>query len=88
MTRAEAYEHICSVCSIYGASITSAFRSPARNVRVGGSPYSKHLAGEGFDIVTDTDELIVKVAAALRTRGLYVEIEDDHIHAQSAPPER
>lgn len=61
-----------------GVTITSWFRSPRKNVEVGGVRTSLHLIGWGWDLVPDTDANANKV----RRLGLQAIREGDHIHAQ------
>ena len=67
-----------------GATLTSWYRSPADNQRVGGEPRSQHLLGLAADIVFPT---IVKASAmrSLRAQGLTVLDEGDHVHVQAYP---
>lgn len=61
-----------------GATVTSWFRSPRKNLEVGGAKNSLHLIGWAWDIAPDTDILTNRV----RRLGLQAIREGDHIHAQ------
>lgn len=62
-----------------GYKITSGYRSPADNQRVGGAPNSDHLRGEAFDIVVPGMNT-AQVSAKLRGAGGYLKDEGDHVH--------
>lgn len=62
-----------------GLKVTSWFRSPAYNRRVGGVPTSLHLIGWSFDVVPANPVNATK----LRDMGFRrVLNEGDHLHAQ------
>ena len=62
-----------------GLKVTSWFRSPAYNRRVGGVPTSLHLIGWSFDVVPSNPVNATK----LRDMGFRrVLNEGDHLHAQ------
>jgi len=62
--------------------ITSWWRSPSDNRRVGGSPTSQHLMGLAFDAAGPSGSLL---AAALRAVGFVAVEEGSHVHAQAYP---
>lgn len=62
--------------------VTSYWRDPAVNARVGGQPDSQHLIGLGIDLVTDN---INEAASAMRARGLVVVPYPTHLHVQAWP---
>ena len=67
-----------ALARIPGVTITSWFRSPRKNVEVGGVKTSLHLIGWGWDLVPDDDP----TAKAVRRLGLQAIREGNHIHAQ------
>ena len=63
-------------------SITSMYRTPARNNAVGGHPQSKHMQGLAGDIVLDdpaTEQILMSMADRFNLR---VVKETDHYHVQ------
>jgi len=58
--------------------VTSWWRSPSRNLEVGGDPDSQHLIGTAFDCT-------LAAAAALRGVGFQVVEYHSHAHAQVWP---
>ena len=62
--------------------VTSWYRDPAHNARVGGAADSQHLLGLAFDTVP------VSAVNARRWQdaGFHVVVENDHVHAQVLPP--
>lgn len=71
-----------TLCRDLDASVTSWFRTPARNSLVGGVPASYHLRGLAVDCVLDHDTPENRTAFAHRARqlGLRTIDERDHIH--------
>ena len=73
------------VCATYAASVTSWWRSPSRNMKVGGVPNSAHLHGGAFDVVYDGSveppslQQVMKIASKYRCKVLR---ERDHDHFQ------
>lgn len=63
--------------------VTSWYRDPDENIRVGGSPDSQHLFGFAVDVRTRDPSEVVKIALNL---GLYPVDEFDHVHIQTFPP--
>jgi uncharacterized protein YcbK (DUF882 family) len=61
-----------------GMTITSWWRSYQKNIDVGGAGNSLHMIGLAWDVVPVTDEN----AEILRSAGLKVINEGDHLHAQ------
>lgn len=68
-------------------SVTSWWRSPERNRRVGGSESSKHLVGAAVDLVLEnqSDEARRRFLTEARRR-FWVQDEGGHIHLQWLPP--
>lgn len=69
--------------------LSSWFRSPNENRRVGGHPDSQHLVGLAFDVVPGkgTSPLAINEAAQIFKRfGFTVEPERTHVHVQTFPP--
>ncbi len=62
--------------------VTSWWRSPESNEKVGGVPNSWHLCGMGIDIIPDspTDKAIIMRQAI--PEGLEVIDEGDHLHIE------
>lgn len=61
-----------------GVHVTSWWRDPLKNYRVGGKWNSQHLIGWAFDVTPPTTANLIKV----REMGFsYVANEGDHIHA-------
>lgn len=61
--------------------VTSWWRSPAENMRVGGHPDSQHLVGAAIDAVPAS----AQVARVLDAAGFAVVREATHVHAQAWP---
>lgn len=57
--------------------VTSWWRSPADNARVGGAPRSLHLSGLAIDVVPHD---WIAAEQAFRRAGLRVLNEGDHLH--------
>lgn len=67
-----------------GVTLTSWYRDPATNQRVGGRPDSQHLWGWALDLRKDNAGL--RMARNLSTtRYLEVIVEPDHIHIEFEP---
>ena len=75
-------DKVLALCLIYDCSETSGFRTEKRNKAVGGVPNSRHKVGLGRDIVLDVPVRTEEVCRAARRLGLWVLVEDDHIHLQ------
>jgi len=60
------------------------WRSSAHNARVGGAASSQHLLGLAVDIVPEA-RARARIAQALRSQGLVVVDEGDHLHVQLSP---
>lgn len=58
------------------------WRSSSHNARVGGAPTSQHLLGLAVDVVPIEPRARARIAQALRTAGLVVIDEGDHLHVQ------
>jgi hypothetical protein len=71
-------------------SITSTRRTPERNVRVGGSPVSKHLISMAADLVSETDTGLEQAEATAVELGFWALIHGEgdarHLHVQGLPP--
>ena len=83
MTLAEFAAHVIAICVTHRASCTSWYRTPARNLAVGGKPTSRHLDGYAVDLVADDpldDALLVNDAHA---RGLRALRESNHVHLEA-----
>lgn len=68
--------------------ITSWWRSPLENRRVGGSPDSQHLVGLAFDVVPGKGsfQLAVNEASQRFTESGFVTVpESTHLHVQTFP---
>jgi len=68
--------------------ITSWFRSPAENRRVGGDPDSQHLVGLALDIVPGKPAILLAVAEAsdkFEQVGFLVLPTRTHLHIQTFP---
>ena len=61
-------------------SVTSWWRSPEENRRVGGNAESQHLLALAFDATAASPQLL---AQALRSAGFRVVEERTHVHAQA-----
>ncbi len=59
--------------------LSSWWRSPIGNQRVGGNPNSQHLLGLAFDLVVPNPQLVV---TALNRQGVIALNEGDHVHVQ------
>jgi len=62
--------------------VTSWYRSPSHNRRVGGDPDSQHLVGAALDVVTEKPG---KLAAEFARFGWQAVNEGDHLHLQAWP---
>jgi uncharacterized protein YcbK (DUF882 family) len=63
--------------------LTSWYRDPANNARVGGHPQSQHLLALAIDFLPD--HAGARLADAARSVGLVVIDEGDHFHVQRFP---
>lgn len=69
-------------------TLTSWYRTPSDNRRVGGDPDSQHLVGLAFDVVPGkgTSRLAINEAAqAFARAGFAVVPADRHVHVQTFP---
>lgn len=90
VTFAEAGERVRCLCAIFNASETSGGRTVARNAAVNGAKTSKHLISRGclgWDLVPDDPANKTYLADCAKLLGFYVEVEDNHVHLQSVPPD-
>jgi len=60
--------------------VSSWFRTPVDNQRVGGRPFSQHQLGLAIDLVTDNP---IALENELDRRGLVAIRETDHVHVQA-----
>jgi hypothetical protein len=67
-----------------GAQLSSGYRDPAHNARVGGVPNSQHTKGTGNDFVVPQPAKAAFMAQA-RALGLEAIDEGDHIHVELPP---
>lgn len=69
------------------AAVTSGYRSPQDNARVGGVPTSRHMTGQAVDLVPRPGEtmaqLYMRVAQAPGVKAIN---EGDHVHVQATSP--
>lgn len=63
-----------------GVRITSGYRSPETNRRVGGSPNSYHLRGRAVDVVAGPELLKHLRQTAKKYGAVEVILESDHLH--------
>jgi hypothetical protein len=72
------------VCRTYGGSVTSWWRSPARNRLKGGVRDSLHQQGDAVDVVYDGDPPAIAELVAV-AKAYFVEVirEPDHDHFES-----
>ncbi len=66
----------------YPFSVTSWYRTPERNVIVGGHPQSRHLLGLAVDVVVDDARRVPALLDDARRAGLTAVDEGDHVHIQ------
>lgn len=62
--------------------ISSWYRSPNENQRVGGSRTSQHQLGLAFDLVAGNP---IALERALDRQGIVAVVEGDHVHVQAFP---
>ena len=67
-----------------GTQVTSWYRDPLHNRRVGGSAASQHLIGLALDLVVPESGRAA-VVASIRRAGLIAVLERDHVHVQARP---
>lgn len=78
-----AWVTVVSNALVPGVSISSWYRTPDDNARVGGKPHSQHLLGIALDFpLTNPNR---QVAAQLQRAGFQIIREHDHWHAQLPP---
>jgi zinc D-Ala-D-Ala carboxypeptidase len=70
--------------------ITSAYRSPAHNARVGGAPRSRHLQGIAFDVRMDNHdpEAFIAQARAVGFHGIGTYPRQNFVHIDARPAVR
>lgn len=74
--------YVRALCAIFDCSITSSYRTAARNKRVGGVWNSFHTEGLAADLVPDDWKKAPAIAEAAKKLGLDVYVEKDHIHVE------
>lgn len=82
MTIANFVLAVHTYCWLFDASVTSWFRSVARNRALGGVPYSAHVFGLAVDVVYDSTPTVTERHNWGSRLGLRVIVEDDHDHLQ------
>jgi len=55
------YGYLLIRCLLPKATVTSWWRTPEKNIEVGGVPYSKHLIGWGYDVSPNREDYIERV---------------------------
>lgn len=80
-------EFVAALRVVIGERLTwvNWWRSAAHNAAVGGDPHSQHLLGLAVDIVPLDQTRRARIAQALRSQGLVVIDEGDHLHVQHSP---
>lgn len=82
--RLDFIKRVALLCYEYQLSVTSWFRSSARNHKVGGSSNSWHLHGFAVDVVTDQwPEIPQGLLAAITKAELHYLVEGSHLHIQA-----
>lgn len=80
------HELVWTICEQYPASVTSGYRTEARNRAVGGYPNSFHkVGGLAVDVVCDHPDTIPYLIAFAKSAGLEVEESATHIHLELDP---
>lgn len=74
---------VLHLCQTFGGSITSFYRTEARNKLVGGSTDSKHLRAVAADVVLDNQAMTEPFVAYAQEIGLIAYAETTHIHLQA-----
>lgn len=69
--------------NVPGVTMTSGYRSPEHNAKVGGKPNSQHMHGTAGDFVVP-DDMKDSFIERARAAGLTPIDEGDHIHVQAA----
>lgn len=87
MSKLEFFTKVDALCALYRCSVTSWWRTEARNAAVGGSPKSKHLGGWAFDLVPDNPDKHDVLVDAAHALGLWAVNEGDHVHVQGRAPD-
>lgn len=73
---------INTLTTIYPASVTSWFRTEARNRDVGGSPDSLHQIGLAVDLIFQRESDRASFTQAAKRLGLQCVFEGDHLHVE------
>jgi len=69
--------------------LTSWYRTPNENRRVGGDPDSQHLVGLAFDVVPGKGSSLLALKEAeqrFTQAGFHAIAESKHVHVQTFPP--
>ena len=66
--------------------ITSGYRCPVENKKVGGSVHSAHLLGEGADIQVKGMSTVTLAMIACKIDGIRIGIYPNHLHIDVRPP--
>ncbi len=83
MTRGEMYELACILCERHSATISSSYRSVARNEATKGAVAdSWHLQGMAFDIEPDNRDSVQMIASDARRFGVRALVYPHHVHIQ------
>ncbi|WP_226576680.1 D-Ala-D-Ala carboxypeptidase family metallohydrolase [Acuticoccus sediminis] len=53
----------------FGLTISSGYRSPSHNARVGGASHSRHMQGDAVDLTGVTADNVAAIVGALQSRG-------------------
>ena len=64
--------------------VTSGYRCPIENKKVGGAKNSAHLLGEGVDIQTELSTVTLAMIAC-RIKGIRIGIYERHLHIDVRP---
>lgn len=75
-------DYVRLLAPAHSASITSWWRTAARNKSRGGKANSLHLEGLAVDFVTDDPDEVTALIAHARRLGLDAVRETDHVHVE------
>lgn len=76
---------ILDLCREHACSITSWYRTPARNRAIGGASASLHLQGLAADLDPDDETTIPALVDAATVAGLYTRPHRTYCHVQARP---
>lgn len=69
------------------ATVTSGYRTPEHNARVGGVPTSRHITGQAVDLVPRQGETMAQLYTRVgQVPGVRAINEGDHVHVQTSAP--